>query len=225
MADRNIINTEDGSHTIYSAKFDSLYHSSHGAMRESRHIFIEKGLKYFHENNKSNIIKILEYGFGTGLNALLSIDFAKKNNILIAYTGLEAYPLNESEAEKLNYLEEESLSSYKQEFLSMHKKEIILNLEMSRNFKFTKLKKMFEDFEDENLFDIVFYDVFGAEVQPELWLRPQLDKVIGNLKKKGILITYGAKGSFKRALKSLNMKVQSLPGPPGKREITRAIKM
>ncbi|HEB62537.1 MAG TPA: SAM-dependent methyltransferase [Bacteroidetes bacterium] len=225
MKDRNILYTEDGSHTVYAAKFDSLYHSSHGAMRESNHVFIENGLRYFFKTNKNGAIKILEYGFGTGLNALLSMDFAKKNDIIIEYTGIEAYPLDLEEIKELNYLEESGLSYLKREFLAMHEKDMIQDLELNKNFKFTKLKKMFEDFEEKDCYDIVYYDVFGAEVQAELWLRPQLDKVIGNLKKKGILITYGAKGSFKRALKSLNMEVQSLPGPPGKREITRAIKM
>ena len=219
-----ILYTDDGSHTIYAAKFDSLYHSSHGALQESNHVFIENGLKYFYENNGDGMIKILEYGFGTGLNALLSLDFAIKNNIKVSYTGLEAYPLDLDEIKKLNYIEKTGLLHLEKDFLSMHQKEFDSIHELSNGFLFLKLKKKFEDFEAKNHYDIIYYDVFGAEVQPGLWLRPHLDKVADNLKKGGILITYGAKGSFKRALKSLNMEVQSLPGPPGKREITRAVK-
>jgi len=224
MKDRNILPTEDGSHTVYSAKFDSLYHSSHGAIQESKHVFIENGLRYYFDTNKTSDIKVLEYGFGTGLNALLSLDFSVKYNATIEYTGLEAYPLSEDEAKRLNYLEEVGLMHLEQEFLLMHKKDIIKDLEMTKNFKFTKLKIKFEEFEKIECFDIIYYDIFGAEVQPDLWLRPQLDKVISHLNDNGILITYGAKGSFKRALKSLDMEIQSLPGPPGKREITRATK-
>jgi len=224
MKDRNILGTADGSHTVYSSIFDSLYHSSHGAISESVHVFIENGLRYFYKNNNKTVIKILEYGFGTGLNALLTMTFLQEYNTLVEYTGLEAFPLDLKEVEKLNYLEQTNIEYNKQEFLSMHISDNILNRKLTENFIFTKLKVKFEDFVKENNFDIIYYDVFGAEIQPELWLRPHLDKVISNLKTSGILITYGAKGSFKRALKSLGMEIYGLPGPPGKREITRAIK-
>ncbi len=224
MPDRNIIYTKDGSHTVYSSKFDSLYHSSYGAIVESQHIFIESGLRYFTEKYNQNPIKILEYGFGTGLNALLSMDFVANKNFKLEYTGLEAYPLNIDVVSKLNYLHKTNLLPFKNEFLSMHNNDNILNLKLNGNFIFNKLKIKFEQFDSKDKFDIIYYDVFGAEIQPGFWLRPHLDKVIDNLSQNGILITYGAKGSFKRALKSLGMEVRSLPGPPGKREITRAVK-
>lgn len=222
--DKNILKTLDGSHTIYSQKFDSTYHSINGAIQESNHVFIKHGLKYLCQDFINKKIRILEYGFGTGLNAMLSLKFANSSMIKLNYFGLEAYPVELQNAKELNYTEIIDLGESEKEFLKMHSIESDIKVDLSEFFTFSRLQIKFEEFEIIDKFDIVFYDVFSPDVQGFLWERPFLDSVYEKLDNKGILITYGAKGSFKRALKSIGFEVQNPPGPPGKREITRAIK-
>lgn len=224
MQGKNIILTEDGSHSIFSERFQSTYHSSHGAIQESEHVFIKHGLDYYYNKTNHDQISILEYGFGTGLNALLSLKYAIDNNININYFGIEAYPLKSTEYTQLNYIDEIKLPELHKHFQMMHDSEDNSNLNIHPKFIFSKKKQDFEEFESKTKYDIVYFDAFSPDIQSHLWERPFLDKVIDNLKPNGILITYGAKGTFKRALKSLGLKIENPPGPPGKREITRAIK-
>ncbi|HHH53316.1 MAG TPA: methyltransferase domain-containing protein, partial [Bacteroidetes bacterium] len=189
------------------------------------HIFIKHGLEYLLDNKINKSISILEYGFGTGLNALLAMGFSFSKNIHIDYTGIEAYPISISKVEALNYPKVAGLDYLKEEFYQMHIAGNSYKIEFGETFIFTKVLDKFENFKSEGKYDIIFYDVFGPESQPHLWERSFLDEVVEKIKPQGgILITYGAKGSFKRALKSLGLAVENLPGPPGKREITRALK-
>jgi len=226
MKGKKIFLTEDGSHTVFSEKFQSAYHSTHGAIQESKHVFIKHGLEYYLslQKHKENVTKILEYGFGTGLNALLTLNYSIKNNTGIDYMGIEAYPLSIEEYSKLNYLNNEYLSHLSGHFEAMHSNANENTIELSSKFTFNKTNLKFEDFSSKNKFDIIYFDAFSPDIQSHLWERPFLDQVIKNLNLNGILITYGAKGSFKRALKSLELVVENPQGPPGKREITRAIK-
>jgi len=221
MQGKKIILTEDGSHTVFSERFQSTYHSTHGAIQESKHVFIKHGIEYYQKSKSRGSISILEYGFGTGLNALLTLEYSIKNNLRIEYTGIEAYPLSIEEYKKLNYLDSDFLKSLSDQFNSMHLS--IDKVDLSPNFTFTKSNLKFEDFDTKNKFDIIYFDAFSPDIQGHLWERPFLDQVINHLTHNGILITYGAKGSFKRALKSLGMIIENPPGPPGKREITRGI--
>lgn len=214
-----IVVTNDGSHTLRSESFAELYHSHHGAITESKQVFIESGLAYSQQQKQSNIT-LLEYGFGTGLNAALTWEWCDRAKVHLHYISLEKYPIQPEEAELLNYGE---LLSFER-FSELHSCPWGEEIALSEYFTLTKHATTFEDFHFDGGIDLIYYDAFAPNIQPQLWLNPHLEQVVSQLVHEGVLVTYCAKGSFKRALKSLGMTVQSLPGPPGKREITRAIK-
>jgi tRNA U34 5-methylaminomethyl-2-thiouridine-forming methyltransferase MnmC len=214
--------TGDGSHTLYVPRLNEHFHSTFGAIRESRHIFIEAGLKQifpFH-----NPVKILEIGFGTGLNALLSLIEAEKSGKTIRFTTIEPFPLNPEITSKLNYpaligIETESV------FNKLHDVDWNKEIRITEHFILHKILNSLEktDLED-HCFDLVFFDAFGPEVQPDLWTEEIFGKIFLSLNKGGILVTYSVKGSVRRALKNSGFSAEKIPGPAGKREITRAIK-
>lgn len=212
--------TEDGSHTLYNDKVGEHYHSQYGAIGESEHIFIRAGLECFANGTNNNSICIMETGFGTGLNALMSYKWCKEHNMLADYVSYEPYPLGEENIMQLNYPEE--LKVDKNLFLSMH------NGRFNDEHKFFNLdvrKELFEESEPENnMYDVVFYDAFSPEVQPELWTVDVFSKVYNAMKKGGVFTTYSCKGIVKRALKEVGFSIEKLPGPPGKREFLRAVK-
>lgn len=217
-----LIVTNDGSNSIFSEQFNCTYHSVHGAIQESQHIFISSGLDFYLKKTGKNTIKILEFGFGTGLNALLSLKYSVENKIKIDYSTIEAYPVSEELLSQLNYTAENDLRIFDNEFYTMHKTfEPTINL--NEFYTFSKYICLFEDFSTEEQFDLIFYDAFGPDEQPHLWNRPFLDKIPQLLIENGILLTYCVKGSFKRALKELGLKIFKIPGPPGKREIMRGV--
>lgn len=214
-----LIVTGDGSHTLLNEALDETYHSRHGAIQESMHVFIEQGLKFLLKEQKPGPISILEVGFGTGLNALLTLTESIKNELAIAYTSLETYPLGQELWKNLNYPDPDYL------FNELHKAEWHKWVEITDHFKLLKLEKSLQHTELEpEQFDLIYYDAFAPNKQPEMWEQPVLNKVIKTLKSRGAFITYCAKGQLKRDLKSLGLIVESLPGPPGKREMVRAIK-
>jgi tRNA U34 5-methylaminomethyl-2-thiouridine-forming methyltransferase MnmC len=212
--------TEDGSQTVYSAGFNASYHSLKGAVTESNHVFIEAGLRFFSQQEKSKI-RIFEMGFGTGLNVHLTSLFALKNNLVVDYTSIEAYPLPENIWSLLHYPETES---QKDLFFFWHTLPWNLKTKCSDHFTLTKVFGKIEDYIPDVHFDIIYYDAFGPGTQPELWTDSIMEKMYNMLESGGILITYCAQGEFKRALKRNQFSVTSLPGPPGKREIVRAVK-
>lgn len=212
--------TSDNSHTFFNEKTGEHYHSTFGAITESLHIFINAGLDF--RAKKLNEINILEVGFGTGLNAMLSCNYAVSKNIGINYFSLEAFPIKQEEAILLNY--PNLLESSKDEFQRMHEdteEEIVINEHFTIRKKFAKLESLNLP-EDE--FDVVFFDAFSPEVQPELWTEEIFEMIFKSMKQKGILTTYSCKGIVKRALKSAGFKIEKIPGPPGKREFLRAVK-
>ena len=210
--------TEDGSHSLYVPEIDECYHSSHGAIQESRHIFIEAGLKSCLKNE----IVILEIGFGTGLNALLAYQYALKNGKNIHYITLEKFPVSIEQVKQLNYpsMMDESLNEI---FKAMH--EVAWNEphEISPFFILEKIKVDFTEYQHINQYDVIFFDAFSPEKQPEMWLQSQFEKIAAQCNEGAILTTYCAKGIVRRALQSAGFKVERLPGPPGKREILRGI--
>ena len=220
----NLIITDDGSSSVFSEKFNCAYHSVHGAIQESDHIFIANGLRYYHEKTNNPLIKILEFGFGTGLNALLSLSYSQTNGIKIDYSAIEAYPISDELVSALNYTHNDELSKFKEEFLSMHSTQNEI-LRIGNYFSFSKSISTFEDYKTSEKFDVIFFDAFGPDEQPHLWNRPFLDKLPEFLNPDAILITYSVKGTFKRALYELGFKISKLKGPPGKREILRAQKL
>ncbi|MDX1667648.1 MAG: tRNA (5-methylaminomethyl-2-thiouridine)(34)-methyltransferase MnmD, partial [Saprospiraceae bacterium] len=197
-----------------------------GAIRESQHVFIKEGLFYQAMRNKN--IAILETGFGTGLNAWLTLNEAKNRDLQIYYETLEAYPISLETASTLNY---QRLLSTKDndivspdDFLELHRCNWEERVKINDHFEIRKRKEKFEEASLEAAFDLIYFDAFAPRTQPHLWEEPFLSRMYKSLKPEGVLVTYCAKGSFKRALKSLGFAVESPPGPPGKREMTRALK-
>lgn len=225
MNKRKIRITEDGSTTIELIGKDENFHSTHGAIQESEHIFIQNGL--MKKANEQSSISIFEMGFGTGLNALLSLLFAIKRSIQVDYLSIEAYPVEKELVEELNFSEKLNLSDENDSlFKKLHAMDWNQRLEIQSNFKFEKKKIKLEElaFSKES-FDLVYFDAFNPDLQPELWTEEIFRKIYLAMKPKGILMTYSAKGKVKRALKAAGFSLNALPGPIGKREITQAIKI
>ena len=218
---RKIIITDDGSHSLFVPELNENYHSTHGAKQEAEHIFIKDALAYASEKIKS--LNILEIGFGTGLNAFLSLQYARANNLEINYYGIEKYPIIEKEYRALNF--PSSREGEQAVFMKLHEAiwEQTANIESC-----FKLKKNQADFKEMNLpsdyFDVVYFDAFGPDVQPELWSVEIFQIIHKSMKIGGVMTTYSVKGDVRRAMKSVGFEVKKIPGPPGKREITRAIK-
>ncbi|MFZ1702994.1 MAG: tRNA (5-methylaminomethyl-2-thiouridine)(34)-methyltransferase MnmD [Saprospiraceae bacterium] len=214
----DIIITEDGSHSVYSVKFNATYHSQKGAVQESRVVFINTGLAAL-KNLGKNFIRIFEMGFGTGLNVHLSYIYAEQNRISIDYTTIEAYPLDKEVWSKLNY--GQSLGQPKL-FYSWHDLPWDNKVIVSDNFSFNKIHQKLEEFTSVEKYDLIYFDAFGPGTQPNLWVDEIMAKMHQYLNTDGILVTYCASGEFKRSLKRNHFSIESLPGPPGKREIIRA---
>ena len=217
-----VLESRDGSSTLLSEKFGVTYHSKYGALRESRHVFIKEGLFYKCIGKKD--LAILEMGFGTGLNALLTCMEAKKLGLNIQYTSLEKYPIDLETISQLNYCELLGLTNGNCMFHHLHEATWEAPAPIIEGFTLFKQNKSFEEAAFERQFDIIYFDAFAPNIQPELWEAPILQKMYDALLPKGILVTYCAKGAFKRALKSVGFEVESLKGPPGKREMVRAVK-
>ncbi|MDT0556769.1 tRNA (5-methylaminomethyl-2-thiouridine)(34)-methyltransferase MnmD [Patiriisocius hiemis] len=219
---REFLKTGDGSITIHLPDWNEQYHSKHGAIAEANHVFIQTGLHHFISTERPNKVSILEIGFGTGLNAFLTYLFSEKKSLKIDYTGVEAYPVDTSEVTKLNYAE--NLSEEKDAFHKLHEITWEEAHKISKNFIITKQKKFFDKIEDISLYNLIYFDAFGARVQPELWTESIFAKMFKALKPNGVLVTYSAKGSVRRAMQEVGFDVERLPGPPGKREMLRASK-
>lgn len=225
MNKRQFLITEDGSHTIYIPELDETYHSIHGAIQESRYVFIEQGLKYLTEKESVGKIRIFEVGFGTGLNALLSALYAEKYKITVQYESLEAYPLTSTEAQNLNYatLLKDPLS--KEIFQNIHESPWEDWIDVSPYFQLYKINNNIRSYNVSGLVDVCFFDAFAPSKQPEMWKLGILEKVYLMIKSQGIFVTYCAKGQLKRDLISIGFEVETLPGPPGKMEMVRATKI
>jgi tRNA U34 5-methylaminomethyl-2-thiouridine-forming methyltransferase MnmC len=221
--ERKVIITADGSSTIYLPEWDENYHSKHGAIQEAYHVFIIHGLNQLFEQGYKHIA-ILEIGFGTGLNALITSIEAEKQNRSIDYYGVEAYPVMAEDVAKLNYIAELKAEDSKWLFETMHQLPWEETHQLSPSFTLTKQKKFFADIQDKEAFDIIYFDAFGARVQPELWTEAIFQNMYDALIPNGILVTYSAKGSVRRAMQAVGFSVEKLPGPPGKREMLRAWK-
>lgn len=211
--------TKDNSHTLYVPSLDETYHSVHGAIQEANHVFINAGLNILTNKN----IKVFEVGFGTGLNACLANQYAIKNNVNIDYDSIELHPLSMDIINMLNYAEViEGLQ--KSDFDKLHHAEWNEKCKLSDFFTLQKIKKSIFDYNEYEKFDVIFFDAFGPNTQPEMWTKSVFEKIYRITKEEGILVTYCAKGVVKRTLKDVGFLVETLPGPPGKREMTRAIK-
>ena len=217
---REIIVTEDGSHTIQIVDWNEQYHSIHGAKQEAMHVYINAGFCALDSPN----LRVLEIGYGTGLNCFLTFISAKENGIEVAYTGIEAFPIAIEEHSILNYCDGFDAESH-EVYQAMYAAMFGSTTKLTNFFKLTKVKSSFEDWQTpDNQFDVIYYDAFGPPVQPELWTVEMFQKMYNGLADGGVLVTYCAKGQVKRNLREAGFLVENLPGPPGKREITRAWK-
>lgn len=218
--EREIITTGDGSKTIHIKDWDEQYHSKHGAVQEAYHVFIKNGLDLYRDQE----LRILEIGFGTGLNAFITLLEAEIRKLTVNYTGVEAYPVSEEEIRELDYVEKLNATAHSVEFGLMHSAPWNEEVWINNCFSLKKEKKFFDQIENTDDFDLIYFDAFGARVQPELWTVQIFDKMYRSLKQGGVLVTYSAKGSVRRAMQEVGFVVERLPGPPGKREMLRAYK-
>ncbi len=218
--EREIIHTSDGSTTIHIKEWDECYHSKHGAIQEAKHVFIKNGLALF-PNQK---VSVLEIGFGTGLNAFITYLEAQKLGQTIDYVGVEAYPISEEELQSMNYPEELNALDSKPIFDKMHALNWEEKNDLSESFSLTKRKQFFEEIDDVEKFDLIYFDAFGYRVQPELWSVSVFERMFKSLKNNSVLVTYAARGVIKRNMIEVGFTVEKLAGPPGKREMFRARK-
>lgn len=215
--------TEDGSHTLFVPELNEHYHSTHGAIQESRHIFIDAGWDAIFDLQSP--VKIFEVGFGTGLNALLTSLEAREYHRKTFYVTVEAFPVNPDLIAQLNYPVKLQQDHASVDFEKLHAATWNIPVFIHDQFIINKISvPLAEAALANDAFHLIYFDAFAPEVQPELWTAEIFEKMYNALLPGGVLVTYCAKGSVKRALKSAGFIVENLPGPPGKREITRARK-
>ena len=223
MYQKRIIISEDGSHTIELIGQNEQYHSTHGAIQESNHVYIKNGIERIAQNTKT--ISVLEVGMGTGLNVLLTWIYAKENELKINYHAVEAYPVEKDIWNRLNYAAQVIKPGSEEIFSKIHNSKWNETFELDSNFSFTKME---ESIIDSNLpteaYDVVYFDAFNPELEPELWTAELFQKIYSAMMPESVLSTYSTKGIVKRAMKSCGFKIEKKPGPPGKREILNAVK-
>lgn len=218
---RKIIQTADGSSSLLVEDWGETYHSRHGAIQEAQHVFVQNGLSLFQEQS----VAVLEIGFGTGLNAFITFLEAEKRQLKIDYVGVEAYPILKEESEQLNYVTQLDASQYDAQFQLMHASEWGINTAISEYFTLTKRQQYFNEIDDKNRFELIYFDAFGFQYQPELWSVEIFRKMFEALKPNGILVTYACRGPIKRAMQEAGFSTRKLAGPPGKREMLKAEKI
>lgn len=217
-----IITTGDGSQSLFLEELNETYHSTHGAEAESRYVYLEMGLKLFSE--RKSPVRILEVGFGTGLNALLTIEYCLENNIEVDYHTLEPFPLSEEIVHQLTYHKTITFDNSKEYFSKMHRAENGEQLKLEKQFTFTKHLKKLEEFQSEQPFDLIYFDAFAPSKQADMWTVEQMSHLYNLIASEGVLTTYCAQGQFKRNLKAAGFTMEELPGPPNKKEMTRGRK-
>ncbi|MDU1903615.1 MAG: tRNA (5-methylaminomethyl-2-thiouridine)(34)-methyltransferase MnmD [Dysgonomonas sp.] len=214
--------TLDGSHTLYVSELDEHYHSVNGAIQESMHVFINAGFNHIDKDD----IHVLEVGFGTGLNAYLTLQVARENSKKVHYTSFELYPLDKEIVSKLNYDKGDTALS-RSVFEELHDCDWNAPIQITSTFI---LEKINEDFRkalnliNEKQFDLIYFDAFSPDKQPEMWTQEIFDSLYKSTSEGGSFTTYCAKGVVRRMLQSAGYMVERLPGPPGKREMLRAIR-
>lgn len=223
MSPLRIIPTGDGSHSLLNEELQETYHSVHGAIRESAHVFIDHGLKHFvNQFPEKKDVRILEIGFGTGLNVLLTLQQSRTISFKIRMESWEKYPLPPDIIAGLNHGD---LLDQAEAWKQIHEAPWGFETNLSSTFSIFKRKGDVVSDTMTGVFDVIYYDAFAPSKQPELWSREVLSKVIAQLNPGGVWVSYCARGQVKRDLASIGLKVETLPGPPGKKEMTRAIRV
>lgn len=214
-----IVITSDGSHTLYVPELNEHYHSIHGAVQESLFIYIKNGF----DACKADPAEILEIGFGTGLNAFLTAIRSREGKRRVTYTTVEKYPLPENITDSLNY-HTYTGEDNRELFRLIHRARWNSDVNIFNNFTLRKIKADVTQFLPEGTFDLIYFDAFGPDKQPEMWSEDVFKRIASLTREKGILVTYSAKGQVKRNLRGCGFDVSLLPGPAGKRQIIRADK-
>jgi tRNA U34 5-methylaminomethyl-2-thiouridine-forming methyltransferase MnmC len=218
-----LLKTSDGSYTLYLNHLDETYHSRHGAFAESTHVFIESGLEYWISLNYSKkSINVLEVGFGTGTNAILAAEFAKKHQVNINFFTTEPYPIKFGLIEKLA-AESDWLQRSQEDFIALHQVDWEATVSINPYFNLHKTTTPIQDFKAPQKCDVVFFDAFAPRKDEALWTTQTLAHLSKQLNSPAILVCYSSQGAFRRNLKEVGFEVSKIPGPPGKREMTRAI--
>ena len=226
MAERILKITEDGSPTFYVPKLNESFHSKHGAILESKYVFVDRGFRYWCELNASKSkVDILEIGLGTGLNFLLTAHESKRKDKKLFYQGIDAYPLDSNELMSFAKLisfdhyftEQQMIDFYQLSWEKWH--------QFEANIRIQKLNTKVQEFSMKKSYDLIYYDAFGRFAQPELWDEEILVPILNKLNQNGVFVTYAAFGDLRRNLTKMGLKVERLPGAPGKREMTRSAKI
>lgn len=213
-----IISTEDGSSSLVHPIIGETYHSMHGAETEAIHVFISNGFRYVLENNlRQEKLRVLEAGFGSGLNAWLTMREAGEMGVSVDYTGIELYPV------ELSVIKDTSYAAYTG-FSELHQSAWNTATAITPQFTLTKLDTDLSFLNIDTTFDLVYFDMFSPDVRPELWSTEVFSLIYERMRDYGVLVTYSAKGDVKRALRAAGFEVSRLPGAPGKRHMLRAVK-
>ena len=224
MSNLTFVTTADGSKTIFNAEVGENYHSRHGALQESQHVFLHSGLKYFLEKNNTTDASILEVGYGTGLNFLVTTDFCDKNKVDVQYTGIEAYPLPPAMISETGYDQYVSGHIWEQ-FLSNYSASFHGPVQVDEHTSLEIAECRLQDFTSKRKFDVIYFDAFAAVHQPEMWTDEALSHICKFLNGGGVFVTYAITGNLKRSMKALGFTIEKAPGAPGKREMLRAVKL
>jgi tRNA U34 5-methylaminomethyl-2-thiouridine-forming methyltransferase MnmC len=219
-----IILTEDGSKTLFNETIGEHYHSTRGALQESKHVFLQAGLVHATTLFPQQEISILEVGFGTGLNFLVSMDYALEQQIPIQYTGIEAFPITDSELQATDYQQYVAPAVWKA-FSENYSNCIDRRVELIPRYSLEVIKKQLANVQSLKSYDLVYYDAFSLQYQPEMWSNEIIEHTASFLRPGGVFVTYAITGNLKRALTSFGFKVEKLVGAPGKRQMLRATKL
>lgn len=219
-----LVKTADGSNTLFNPEVGEHYHSRHGALQESKHVFLISGFQYYLNANPQQEVSVLEVGFGTGLNFLITADFCAQHQVSLDYTGIEAYPLSPDLISQTGYDDYISPISWKS-FLENYPAALMTSTSTGDHCKLQVVNCKLLAFESEKKFDVLYFDAFAAIHQPEMWTDESLSHICKFLKPGGVFVTYAITGNLKRSMKSLGFSVEKAPGAPGKREMLRSVKL
>lgn len=216
--------TGDGSKTLFNEQIGENYHSKHGALQEAQHVFLKTGLQFYLESANKGDVSVLEIGFGTGLNFILTADYCTRNNLQLDYCGIEAFPLAMDVIQDMEYnkfVSEATWNSFIAHYNSCLKEINTISDSVTLQISHQKVLQ----FETEKQFDVIYFDAFAAIHQPEMWNDETLAHVTKYLRKGGVFVTYAITGNLKRSMKALGFSIEKAPGAPGKREMLRAVKL
>ena len=219
----SVVTTSDGSKTIFHPLVNENYHSKHGALQESNHVFLNSGLRYYLADKDLSQVSVLEVGFGTGLNFLLTADFCTGKELSLNYVGIEAYPLDFSLIQETEYHHLVSANTW-ENYQQTYSDALDSSSSLNGFCTYHIFKGKLENFLTSQQFDVIYFDAFASIHQPEMWAKEAISHTLSFLKPGGVFVTYAITGELKRIMKSLGMQIEKAPGAAGKREMLRAVK-